>query len=682
MHLSDALRRSCRVYSPSTLFLDQESNTNVTYKSAWDIILCHAKWIHQQIKDTITPTAIFTTNPINNAPLIVIAYLSSNHPDLFLSVMGCIHLNHHFHDPSQESSFHVLPAMLNFRWTAHEIARALSASDQNNRQHPLTTIIIYGEEMKQTAEKSVEIISTQQNNHRAVAFSLPTLSKTPLGTLRQMNPDIFPTKDMICDQHQRDGKDVPQNMIYSDALIIFTSGSTGGPKGVRLSHSALFTQSLAKLLPPCSYDADTRMVASTVPFFHIGGFSSALAIVLAGGSLLFPPTTFTSISNDQSYPTTEKSSVFQPANILKSMIPSLQQSPAPSNFSNDISSNTIVLVPAMLYALLAEIQKQSFFLYSNQDNNNGSPSPFSHIKLVLLGGQGISKEQLEETIPIFPNARIVQTFACTEAASSITFAQLYPKRSSEIIQHSHSTYSRNDDSPYQGDYVGIPPPHIQVAIFPNHHNNNSNSSTNSSSVKQNGISFLPPYQVGLIGTKGPHVMNGYWNRRGDSTSSSTTTQPSWYVTNDLGYLDERNRLFFCGRANDVIRTGGETVFATEVERILRLHENIKDCAVLALPDNRFGEVVSAAIVWRNKKVEVEKGIPVLHDSNDSISNVSLKVLQRIRNHCAEHQLAGYKRPRKIYTIHGDLPRNTSGKVLKLKLKEMLMKDVTSARSKL
>lgn len=142
-------------------------------------------------------------------------------------------------------------------------------------------------------------------------------------------------------------------------------------------------------------------------------------------------------------------------------------------------------------------------------------------------------------------------------------------------------------------------------------------------------------------------MNGYWTRNGANKSRSTD---EWYVTSDLGFCDENRKFYFSGRAKDVIRTGGETVIAPEVERTLQCHPCIRECAVFALPDERFGETVCAAIVCQAKPL----------------------ALSDVRSFCSKRGLAGFKQPRAIFIIN-ELPRNSSGKVLKYQLVERFRK---------
>ena len=163
----------------------------------------------------------------------------------------------------------------------------------------------------------------------------------------------------------------------------------------------------------------------------------------------------------------------------------------------------------------------------------------------------------------------------------------------------------------------------------------------------------PPYTIGAIGTKGRHIMNGYWKRGEEDVGAGIVGE--WLVTNDLGYIDRNGSLYFCGRLNDVIRTGGETVFAPEVEKVLINHPNIDQCAVFALPDERLGECVCAAVVMKR-------------NDNFLYNNKHKKmVVEDIRKFCGKYKLSGFKRPRRVF-ITNELPRNSAGKILKHLLK--------------
>jgi fatty-acyl-CoA synthase len=175
--------------------------------------------------------------------------------------------------------------------------------------------------------------------------------------------------------------------------------------------------------------------------------------------------------------------------------------------------------------------------------------------------------------------------------------------------------------------------------------------------------------IGIIGSRGPHVMSGYWNRSiidgsDDNNIAVDDDHDGWVLTNDLGCIDPvSKKLYFCGRVDDVIRTGGESVLALDVERvIIDFKEDdyiIVECSVFPLPDERFGEAVCAAVVL-SASAEVRASIDVTPSVEED-----KHLTKRIRQYCTTRQLASFKQPRRVFRmLQGVLPRNSSGKVLK------------------
>ena len=550
---------------------------------------------------------------------VIIAYLSDNSADLLLSVLACMNLTLAI----SVSEVSILPAMINGRWTPKEMERALRPSIIRNEETDdiHTTILLYGVGYEEAAREAVRLMNAANNQHFAVALSLP-LKAEKYCTVRNVSYNPSCTTLEKDDLNQK--WCIPSKLAVSnkDALLLFTSGtsSPNGAKGVRLSHQSLFVQAYAKTQSPCVYNDQTHMVATTVPWHHVGGMSSALAIILGGGTLVFPPT-------DTKYGTVKK--VFQPEKILQSM--------QPSSTAKVVAANTLVVVPAMLHSI-AEY---------TQNHHSHQPKVFPNVKLVLVGGQSIGNGKLyKQTRQLFPKARIVQTYACTEAGSSITFEDLGWNEDTRENDDDYCISANNTIANQAGaTCVGLPPPHIQVGIFDEQQV--ANSTTNSQ---------LSSGQMGIIGTRGSHIMSGYWKRGGSNYTKAANNTDNWMFTNDLGYIHPQSgKLYFCGRANDVIRTGGESVLATEVERILLSHNSIEECAVFALPDVKYGEAVCAAIVLTDTRVDT------LYDGRAVAENEKMK--KCIRKFCKEKHLAGFKQPRQVFCMQ-TLPRNSSGKVLK------------------
>ena len=476
----------------------------------------------------------------------VIAYLSSNSTDMMISLLAAA---------NQKAKV----ALLNTRWTSSEMAAVLQSATGS-------TIILYSNELR---GKAFETKTKLQ--HAAVLVEIPYLADPYLTeSWSTSSHEESPTNESI-DKQIQTASSAPSS--DDDALLVFTSGTTSGSKGVRLSHRALLVQALAKLRDPCRYNRTTRMLSTTVPLFHVGGLSSTLAVWLAGGTLMVPAADGIKSGFDPS--------------IVLDMIS-----------HPHVPTNTLVVVPAMLHALIQIVQQREQVVYPQAE-------------LILIGGQSASQDMIDNLGKIFPRARLVQTYACTEAASSMTF---------------HEPTIFLPEPPIAGDCVGLPPPHVQLQLV---------ERTDSTTI------ITEPYTVGILATSGPHVMTGYWKRNCSSTKNQQQPK-SCFVTNDLGFRDPQGLFYFCGRSKDVIRTGGETVIALEVERVLLQHDSIDECAVFGLPDVKFGETVCAAIVSSRQL---------------SLDNIR-------QHHC--HGLASYKRPRRLFAM-SELPRNSSGKVLKFQL---------------
>ena len=137
--------------------------------------------------------------------------------------------------------------------------------------------------------------------------------------------------------------------------------------------------------------------------------------------------------------------------------------------------------------------------------------------------------------------------------------------------------------------------------------------------------------------QGDESFEGYW-RRPDADAKSI--RQGWYFTGDTGYFDADGDLFVTGRVDDMIITGGENVSPVEIESCLSLHEAVSEVAVVGLPDERWGKIVTA-FVKRNTAVE--------HDALD--------------RHCRDSGLANIKRPRR-YVFVETIPKSPVGKLLR------------------
>jgi acyl-CoA synthetase (AMP-forming)/AMP-acid ligase II len=160
---------------------------------------------------------------------------------------------------------------------------------------------------------------------------------------------------------------------------------------------------------------------------------------------------------------------------------------------------------------------------------------------------------------------------------------------------------------------------------------------------------LPPGQVGEITIKGGPVFKEYWkNPEGTAEVTWKHEGFNWYRSGDLGYKDEDGFLYITDRKKDMIKSGSENVYSVEVENIVHEHPKVAEAAVIGKPDEKWGELVTTVVVPKPGEQLTE---------------------QEIIEFC-KGKLAGYKRPRLVKFMSA-LPRNSTGKIKKDELREMI-----------
>lgn len=184
-------------------------------------------------------------------------------------------------------------------------------------------------------------------------------------------------------------------------------------------------------------------------------------------------------------------------------------------------------------------------------------------------------------------------------------------------------------NPYEGErkagYIGKPLPGVLVRL-----------------VDEN-LKEVEPGHAGEIQVKGPSVFKEYW-RKPEATLKAFTAD-GWFMTGDIAVV-ENGYFKILGRDSvDIIKSGGYKISALEIEEVLRKHPEIKDCGVIGLPDEEWGELVAAALI--------------------SSKELDTKAL----NSWIRERMPAYKTPRK-YLILEELPRNAMGKVVKNDLKKL------------
>jgi acyl-CoA synthetase (AMP-forming)/AMP-acid ligase II len=158
--------------------------------------------------------------------------------------------------------------------------------------------------------------------------------------------------------------------------------------------------------------------------------------------------------------------------------------------------------------------------------------------------------------------------------------------------------------------------------------------------------LLPAGERGEIVVRGPLVMAGYYR---DPAATAEASRFGWHHTGDIGYLDDQHYLYIVDRAKDMIITGGFNVYSAEVEQALLQHPAVLECAVIGLPDPKWGERVVAVIQP--------------HPGQD-VTSAEIRSFARER-------LGGVKSPKQV-EVWPDLPRSRIGKVLKSEVKARLL----------
>ena len=158
---------------------------------------------------------------------------------------------------------------------------------------------------------------------------------------------------------------------------------------------------------------------------------------------------------------------------------------------------------------------------------------------------------------------------------------------------------------------------------------------------------LGHYEHGEIALRGPAIAKGYWGMEKETKESFL--EDGWFLTGDIGYIDEDERLFITDRKKDMIVMSGWKIYPTEVEEILIKYSKIDEIAIFSISDIHKGELPVAAVVW--KEEEDPEGLVEY----------------------AKEYLARYKVPRKIFTMD-ELPRVNGWKLLRRELREMYSED--------
>ena len=240
-------------------------------------------------------------------------------------------------------------------------------------------------------------------------------------------------------------------------------------------------------------------------------------------------------------------------------------------------------------------------------------------KLQAAGGQHCSGSELKEMLDYFgiSYSHTCIAYGMTEACGPATY--LVPEDIVAGLSPSATVGERE-----RVDSIGKPLLNCKIRVVDDNDND------------------VPPGQIGEILLKGDQIMKGYWK---NPELTRTALRGGWFHTSDLGRLDDDNYLYFEGRKDSVIKSGGFLVGPEEVEKVIMQHPAVSDVAVVGISHEKWGQVVTAVVRLESGQITTE---------------------EEIRDHCRK-SLAAYQIPKSV-SFTDRLPRDLAyGKICRKEL---------------
>lgn len=243
----------------------------------------------------------------------------------------------------------------------------------------------------------------------------------------------------------------------------------------------------------------------------------------------------------------------------------------------------------------------------------------SSLRQIIYGASPMSADWIKAAFEAFPNAEIAQGYGLTETAPLLT-----------MLDHQSHVDALAEGNTARLYSCGGVLDHVDLKIMDDRGQECATG------------------QVGEIYARGDNVFKGYINQ--DELTQQVLLD-GWFQTGDLGYLDDEGYLYLKDRKQDLIVTGGENVYSSEVEAVLNRHPDVLEVAVIGVPDEIYGEKVIAVLTARSG-----------HASTQA----------ELVNFCRD-RIGGYKIPKEIHVVE-NLPRSALGKILKTELRKKYSED--------
>ncbi|HET9339898.1 MAG TPA: long-chain-fatty-acid--CoA ligase [Casimicrobiaceae bacterium] len=246
-------------------------------------------------------------------------------------------------------------------------------------------------------------------------------------------------------------------------------------------------------------------------------------------------------------------------------------------------------------------------MVNNKDFRN---VPFKSLRLVLGGGMAV-QEAVAKRWKEITGVTLIEAYGLTETSPAATINPL-------------------NLAEYNGS-IGLPIPSTDIVL------------------RDDAGKDVPLGSPGEICIKGPQVMAGYWNRPDET--AKVMTPDGYFMTGDIGVMDERGFVRIVDRKKDMILVSGFNVYPNEIEAVVATHPGVLECAAVGVPDKKSGEAVRLYIV--KKEPDLSAG--------------------DVMKYCRDH-LTAYKCPREVL-FRDELPKSNVGKILRRELREIARKEL-------
>lgn len=366
-----------------------------------------------------------------------------------------------------------------------------------------------------------------------------------------------------------------------NAMLIYTSGTTGRPKGVVVTFSSL--QAQIKTIVDTWWMTSSDVTLHVLPLHHVHGVVNALACPLwSGGSCL--------------------------------MLSEFAVEKVWNHLLRDDNVNVFHAVPT-IYVKLIEHYKKNFT--SAVQRNNIQKRLQEKMRVMISGSAALPQPILNKWKEITGHV-LLERYGMTEIGMALT-NPLEGKRTPGA--------------------VGKPFPTVEVKLM-----SADNKMVVQGDSEQISVTSSIKEKVGQLFVKGPSVFKEYWNK--PEATQKVFNEDGWFMTGDTVMYDEENGIFrILGRTSvDIVNSGGYKISTLDIERHFLSHDKIKEVAVVGLPDETWGQLITAIVVLNE---DCFFSLEEMHD-------------------WAKDKMASYHIPKKLKIVDS-IPRNAMGKVNKKEL---------------